>query len=360
MILLLNMKIIHQDLRKGKIKIRIENLDDLWYLSSVIDEGDFVKGKSLRKISKSGKEERSKDVRKKTVFLKIRVGKIEFSKTSNILKVLGKVEEGPEDVPKGSHHSFNLEEGSVVSVIKKEWLKYQLDKIKEASSEKVAKILICVFDREEAYFALMKKYGYEMLMHLEGDVQKKADVEVKKGSFYQQIIKQILEYDKRYGFGQIILGSPSFWKQELYKELKDDQLKKKMIQATCSSVDKNGVDEVLKRDEVRKALAQDRITREINLVESLLVEISKENLGVYGIKEVSEAIVAGAVKDLLITDKFILKERGAGRYGRVDGLMKQVEKMGGKIHIISSGHDGGKKLDGLSGIGGILRYKMRY
>jgi stalled ribosome rescue protein Dom34 len=32
----------------------------------------------------------------------------------------------------------------------------------------------------------------------------------------------------------------------------------------------------------------------------------------------------------------------------------------GEIHIISSEFDAGKKLDGLGGIGAILRYKMNY
>jgi hypothetical protein len=38
------------DLRKGEVTIKVENLDDLWYLSHIIDEDDFIKGKTLRKI----------------------------------------------------------------------------------------------------------------------------------------------------------------------------------------------------------------------------------------------------------------------------------------------------------------------
>jgi len=353
------MKIIHQNLRKCEVKVRIDSLDDLWYLSSIIEPGDFIFGKTFRKSS-SSKDERAKESVKKSVFLKLKVEKVEFSKTSNILKVLGIIEEGPDDIGKGDHHSFNLEEGSIILIIKQEWLSYQLAKLKEASSDKVAPILICVFDREEAYFALMKKYGYELLVHLAGDVQKKGDVESKKGSFYQDIIKQLQDYDVRYHFSQIVLASPSFWKQELYKEFKDDFLKKKIVQATCSSVDKTSINEVLKRDEVKAALKQDRITQEINLVESLLVEIHKDALAAYGSKEVANAVEAGAVNDLLLTDNFLLDCREKGYYKKVDFLMRQVEKMKGFIHIISSEHDGGKKLDGLGGIGAILRYKMSY
>ena len=40
--------------------------------------------------------------------------------------------------------------------------------------------------------------------------------------------------------------------------------------------------------------------------------------------------------------------------------MRTVESMQGKVHIISSEHDGGKKLDGLGGLGALLRYKTNY
>ena len=40
--------------------------------------------------------------------------------------------------------------------------------------------------------------------------------------------------------------------------------------------------------------------------------------------------------------------------------MKIVDKTKGEIEIISSEHEGGKKLDGLGGIAAILRFKLSY
>src|SRR3989338_7717673 len=115
------MKIVHQNLRKGELKIKLENLDDLWYLSQIIDRGDFVRGKTLRKI-KVGEAERKQAVEKRAVTLAIEVEKVEFHKTSNILRLLVKITEAPEDVPIGSHHTFNLEINSVILIIKEKWL----------------------------------------------------------------------------------------------------------------------------------------------------------------------------------------------------------------------------------------------
>ena len=44
------MKLLSKDLRKGYVKLTVENLDDLWYLSQIVDTGDLVKGVTFRKI----------------------------------------------------------------------------------------------------------------------------------------------------------------------------------------------------------------------------------------------------------------------------------------------------------------------
>jgi len=354
------MKIIHINLKKGEIKVALQTLDDLWYLSNIIDPGDKVQGKTLRKIKVSGFEEKSKESSKRPVFIAVEVEKVEFSKYSNVLRVSGIIREAPEDVPLGDHHTFNLEENSIITIIKDEWLKYQLDKLKEAASEQKSSILIVVHDREEAYFALFKKYGYEILSHIEGDVQKKREENVKKVNFYSAIIKKLEEYVERYEIKQIILASPAFWKEDLMKELKDDDLKKIIIPAACSSATKNGIEEVIKRPEVKEALKQERAAKEMIKVEELFAEIAKNNLAAYGIEEVENAVAMGAVMELLVTDSLIQKSRLENFYKRIESIMKMVDKTKGEIEIISSEHEGGKKLEGLGGIGAILRFKMKY
>ena len=354
------MKLLHSNMKKGEVKALTQNLDDLWYLSTIIEPKDTVQGKTLRKIKSQSSEEKSKDASKKPVFLKIEVEKVEFSKYTNILRVSGVIKGAPEDIPLGEHHTFNIDDNTNITIIKEEWLKYQLDKLKEACSEKKSSILICVHDREEAYFALFKKYGFEILAHIQGEVQKKREENIKKENFYLSVISKMKEYAERHEIKQIILASPSFWKEDLMKEIKDDGLKQKIILATCSSVTKNGIDEVIKRPEVREALKQERSAKEINKVEELFTEIAKNNLFAYGLKETENAAAIGAIKDLLITDSLIQKSRRENFFNDIEKIFKIVDKTKGGVEIISSEHDGGKKLDGLGGIGAILRFKMSY
>ena len=354
------MKLLHSNLKKGIVKIKIENLDDLWYLNQVIEKNDLIKGKTFRKI-KIGKEtQRKQKTAKKPVFLLIQIEKIEFSKTSNVLRISGIVKEGPEDVPLGSYHTFNIEENSIITIIKQKWLKFQIDKIREASKETKAKILICVHDREEAYFALMKKYGYQLLTNIKGTVAKKADIKQKETNFYKEILKQLEGYDERYNLSKIIIASPAFWKEELMKEIMDENMKNKIILATCSSADENAINEVIKRPETENALKQDRIAKEFKYIEELFEEISKNNLASYGLKETKNAAMSGAVKKLLITDSFIQKRRNENKYEEIEETMRAVDSTKGDILIISSEHEAGKKLDGLGGIAAILRFKLNY
>jgi len=354
------MKLIYSNLKNGEVKVLVQSLDDLWYLNAIIEPSDLAQGKTLRKIKPVKSESRSSDAVKRPVFIKLRVEKVEFSKYSSVLRVSGVIKEAPEDVPLGSYHTFNVEENTAITIIKEKWLKYQLDKLKEACSEAKSSLLICVHDREEAYLALFKKYGYEVIAHLRGDVQKKREESVKKENFYSSVIGKLMEYSERYNITQIILASPAFWKEDLMKEIKDSELRRKVILAACSSATRNGIDEVIKRPEVRQALKQERVAKEMNKVEELFTEIAKNNLAVYGLKETEKASMAGAIKELLVTDTLIQQSRADNFYSTVEKLMKTTDSTKGGVLIISSEHEGGKRLDGLGGIAAILRFKLQY
>lgn len=345
---------------KNEARLLVENLDDLWYLSTIIDESDIVEGKTFRKIKIGGSEERSKNIVKKPFFLSIRVEKVEFHRYSDILRVSGKVREGKEDIPKDSYHTFNIRPGTRFTLIKSGWLKFQRQKLEEASKEEPPSTLVCVFDREEAYFAVLKKYGFEVVAELKGQVAKKGEDRSVTKNFYEEIISLLKQYRDRHDLKNIVLASPSFWKEELFKNLKDPSLKKIIIPAACSSCDKSAINEVLKRPEVRSALSRDRISKEMSLVESLLSEISKQGKVAYGVEETRTASEAGAVEKLLVTDGFIRQLRLDGKFAPVNDIMRSADRSGADITIISSEHDGGKKLDGLGGIGAILRYKMNF
>ena len=275
------MKIVND---KGEeITVVIENPDDLWYLSTIIEKKDLVSGKTLRKVKSGEKDERVKEVKRIPMFLKIEVEKTEY--TTDALRCLGTILEGPDDLPLGSHHTFVLEQNTKFTLSKSHWLNFQRKKLKEAAANETLNILLVIFDREEATIAVLKKYGHEILTSIKGDVQKKADLDTKKGSFYGELLKVIADYNARLNPSSIILASPSFWKEEFLKEVKDEVMRKKMISATVSSSDPSAINEVLKREEVKQALQTSRTSKEAVLIDELFVEIKKQGLAAYGKKK---------------------------------------------------------------------------
>lgn len=350
------MKIIHSDLKHGEIKIKAENAEDLWYLSDIIEKDDIVSGTTERKIKLgSGGDEKTKII-KRIVFLKIKVEKIE-NDNMNALRVSGPIIVAPDDIPKGDYHTFAIEDGTIITIEKQQFSRYALKKLEEAVKSEKINILIVAFDREEAIFAQLKNSGYEILLDLTGDVAKK-DFDEKKANFYEIIYKQMIEYDARNSYSNIIVASPAFWKEYLIKEVKDDKIKKKITLATCSSIDGSTINEILKRPELKTVLDKDKETKELKLVEELLDNIRTDNAA-YGFDQVIEKLISGNISILLISENLIKKSREEKFYDKIDRIMQDAENLNADIKIITS-EQSSRKLDGLSGIGAILRWKENY
>jgi len=348
------MKIITKDLKHGLVKMKVDGSQDTWALSTIIEAGDSISGMTERKIKLGGSEDKSK-ISKRIIHLKIVVEKIEHEHS---LRVSGKIIEAPDDIPKGDYHTFDITDGTVITLEKESWTRYSLKKLDEAVNARLANILIVAFDREEAMFAVLKSQGYDVLPSMKGDVSKKDDMGEKKTNFYQEIYKQLLDYDQKYLFDNIVIASPAFWKEYLLKEIKDDSLRKKIVLATCSSIDDGTISEILKRPELKTVLDKDKATRELKLIEELLGHISKDN-ATYGLREVTDKIAAGNVSVLIISENLILRMRHEKKYALLEDIMVSAEALNAEVKIIS-GEDAMKKLDGLTGIAVMFRYKENY
>jgi len=341
------MRILKRDLRHGTVKLVPDNPEDLWLLSNIVVEGDGVLGRTFRKI-KVGEG----NVQKKPVFLSINVDKTEF--VGDILRVGGVVAEGIEDVSRGSHHTINVELHDAITIVKRRWPGYVLEKLDQAVKG-IRRVLIVVFDRDEALIALMRPSGYEILSALKGSSSGKAFEQKGNGDFFEEIINLVKEYDSRFHLETIVFASPSFWREGMMKALGSDPIAKKVVEASCSGVSEGAIAEVLRRDELQNALRGQRASLEISLVDKLLVEINRCGKVVYGFKDVSD-VDNGRVDTLLVTDGFIRKLHDEKRSGAIESLMDSVEDSAGQVVVVSSSHSGGQQLDGLGGVAAFLRY----
>ncbi|MBI2632272.1 pelota family protein, partial [Candidatus Pacearchaeota archaeon] len=208
------MQLIYKDDKKGIVKLKVTSLEDLWYLNQIITPKDIVKAKTYRKIKLNQQEERSTKIIKKPITLEIEVEKVEFHKTLNSLRINGRTTEALEDIPKGSFHTINVEQDSTLTITKT-WLSYQKEKLKDSLKDTSTKIIICILDRDNSTIFILKNYGPELLLELEGDAQKKAYETKEQKDFYKEIASQLTAINKKYQPTHIIIASPAFWKENV-------------------------------------------------------------------------------------------------------------------------------------------------
>ncbi len=350
------MKILEQEYKKGFVSLEAEDIDDLWYLDQIIESGDLVKKKTERKIKQKDKSDQTTSTYKRTFHMLLEVEKTDFHEYSNVLRVAGIVKEAIEEVPTGSHHTFNIEVGSRLTVIKQKWMKYQIMRLNEAS-KKWTDILLCVLDRDQAFCAILKKQGHNILCKIKNNSSKRTSSD-KPVEYYKEISQKIKDYDSRYKLDSIIVASPAFWKEELLNYV-DEDTKKKITTATCSTAEESAVNEVLNRTEIKKILENQRVAKETKIVEKLLKEISVSGKAAYGIDETEQAVEYGAVAELMVTTKLIHKMRQEDSFSRLQKIMNTAESTEASVNIINSDNDAGRKLDSLGGIGAVLRYRIK-
>ncbi len=315
-----------------------ENVNDLWILSDIIKPGDIVTGKTTRSLEIRRGEERVK-TKRKPVVLTIEVEKVDFSER---LRLGGKIVEGPEDIKKG-YHTIEVKPGSFITV-NKTWKNWEINKIK-AAAKKSEPVFICILDESEADFYILEE-KVRHLLHLTGGLGKGMG-ESKKPEYYGKILSELKKADTK----KIIIAGPGFAKEEIQKLVKEKakDISEKIVIDSLSHTGEVGLQELLKRGIIERIATDSRIVEETNIVEKLFGEIAKEGKVVYGLKETKQALEAGAVEVLLISD---VKAR------EFEDLLEKAEKTRTKIMIISSQHQSGEKLLGMGGIAGFLRYKI--
>jgi len=349
------MKILNFNKKEGIAKIRIDTLDDLWHLSKIIEFGDSLSGEIKRKVKLSAEEERSKSVIK-NYFAQIKAKKVKLE--SSVLKVSGEILGGSEELRIGVAHTLDIFTGDTIK-IQKVWKEYQLRRLEDAEkASKAPKAIVVVLDDEQAHLAALTASGFQYLGGFELRMAKKRYVE-KTDSGVGKVVAEILRIDSESNPTTIVIASPIFWKENLLAALKEKNpsIAKKIKLEGVSTGTKRALNELINRGVLEKVLKSSQIQKEFELVESLMVEIAKKGLAVYG-KAVIPAVEAGAVKTLLFTDKIIEKAREKEQFSEFEKLIDAVEQQKGEVHIISTEHEAGEKLESLGGIAALLRFKI--
>jgi protein pelota len=348
------MKVIFKDLKHGEIKVVAENLDDIWYIYNIIEKGDLVRAISYRTVDE-GKDDkiRSKKSDKKRMKLGIIVEEVKFHEFSDRLRIQGKIIEGPQDL--GSFHTFNITDESMepISIIKKNWKYYQLNRINEAVKQRNEPVVTFVsLDEDIATVAILRQSGIQYITDVSsnrsGKMYDSPDV---VNSYFNEIIS-ILKNTNKTGKNLVVVG-PGFTREHFVKYgcKKYPELFTKYYVHTTGHAGMNGIQEAIKIGIVKQITQENRVVFETEQVEKLFEEIKKNGLATYGMIEVEQALNSGAVEKLIITDKLVRTKNG-------EKLLDIAKQKNSYFTIINTMHEAGKKIDGIGGIGALLRFKI--
>ena len=347
------MKVIFKDLKHREIKLVPENLDDIWHLYNIIEEGDLVRAVTFRTNEQKDDKIRSKKAEKKRMKLGIRISEIRFHEFSDRLRLHGKIEEGPQDL--GSFHTLNItaEKMDSLSIIKEEWKDYELQRIEEAVKlRNQALITFVSLDDDTSTIAVLRQSGVQWITDIDsrrsGKMFESKDTE---HEYFGEIIS-VVKTNKTKDTIIVIVG-PGFTKEHLvkYGREKEPEIFEKCIVHGTGEPGMNGIQEAIKTGIVEQITKENRVVFETSLVEKLFEEIKKDGLAAYGTDEVKNAIINGAVERLLIADIMVRNDEG-------EELLRLAKQNSSDFTIINTMHEAGKKIEGLGGVAALLRFKF--
>jgi protein pelota len=352
------------NLKKGIAKVLPESLDDLWHLYNVILEKDEVHARTTREVKVEDQYARPKRGKRVPVLLGVKVEKMFWDKILNRLRIHGIVCEAPEKISiKGSHHTLDVTVNKPVTIVKTEWPKHQIDRLKRASRVTAAPLIIMSIDDEEYCVAVLRQYGVDVKAEEKTRLPGKLEAEKRTGAmreFFKMALKFLREAWISLRSPIVIIG-PGFVKNDFAKYVKREALDVADAVIDVKGVNSAGVagiHEALRSGVFTKALKHVRIAEETKVMEEVLARLGKGRGDItYGFVEVEKASAYGAVEKLLVADA-TLRETPDEKRKALEKIMKEVEEKGGQIMVISTEHEAGTELLSLGGVAALLRFPL--
>ena len=343
------MKIIKIDKKTNEIIVVPENLNDLWHLEKIIDNGDLVKGKTDRKIKPS--KEGEKTVRQ-TMFVEILVENVHFQEFSENLKISGVIVGGsPEEfIELKSHQSIDLFVNDKISFVKKIIKKWQIERLEKAKKESISSnLLVVLMDDEQAQLAFVSQFSIDKKAKITTKKAGKQYTEEKNNTYFEEVLEKIITVKP----SKILLAGPGFTKENFAKFVNEKNKKiPTMFLESTNSVGETGFRELISQGKLDRIEKELQLTTETKVIEDFLAALPK-GLGDYGVDKILELINIGAVERLIVSETYLLQNREV-----TENILDLGEKIGCGINIISSKNPLEKSIYNFGGIVAKLRYKV--
>jgi protein pelota len=328
----------------GEIRLLPESIDDLWHLQHLIAPGDLVFATTFRSVESATDKIRPEKVEKRPVRLGIRVEKVEFSEHGVRLRITGTIEHG---IDTGAYHTINVETGYEISVIRR-WRPIDLERIERAVKSSVFGVIhILTLEEGEAELFRLRQYGPESVITITAGSGKGGETETRTG-FFDTVAKSIAEIS-----GPFVIAGPGFIKEDFvrYAKNRNSAPAGRAIVVETRRIGRGAVQDVIGAGTLEKLIGDLQLSREVRLMDEVLLRIAQDGAVAYGKKQVETAIGYGAVDEVLLADSLL-------RDLTIVPLIESAERMQATVVVLSTEFEPGERLEALGGIAALLRYKM--
>ncbi len=348
------MKLVSQDIGAGVLTLKLDALEDLWTLRTLIAPNDRVTADTIRTVEAATDKVREGKAEKKPMRLGVRAESVEWHDFDDHLRVLGPIEAGTD---MGRHHTLVLRpDGMEVQLQKRGPLQgWHLRLVEEAVAGSTApQVLLLALDDAEAQFAVLSPRGLRILGALPANIPGKrhAGGAEAKVRFYDETLRSLKLFRAPPALPLIVVG-PGWWRDEFleHARAREPALAAGAISEGTSQGGRVGLQEAIRRGVAERVAADHRVAVETRLVDEAYERIAGGKPVAYGPDAVRSAIAAGAIETLLVTDQ-------VARSGAWDPDLKAAEQGRARLVIVSTGHEAGTRLAGLGGAAALLRFAL--
>lgn len=351
------MKILEEDVKKGIIKIQVEDEEDLWILYNTLKRGDVVYARTTREV-KPGEGGSS---RRLPMTLGLRVEVVEYQEFSDKLRVRGVVIEGPEEYGvKGHYHTIAVGVGDIIVVQREEWGGVDLERLRRSAYKK-KKVLVGAFDQDEACLSLLTDQGVRHLMEYSTGLPGKAYADKNSKSLeelVEEFVENAIKYVETLKPDIVLLASPSWLKDMLEKTARSMIGSVPVFVDAVSSGGCQGVSELLRRDIVKKAVSEINIVKAREILERFKELLVKDHSRVaYGLEQVKTAVEMGAVLALIVVSELLRSPVDEER-SIVHEILEKAQSTRAEVVIVPGSSDPGGEVSSFGGVIAILRYSI--
>ena len=380
--------------QSGTVTLTPTDAEDMWHLYNLIRPTDIVRSSTFRKVTTTTNSLASaRSITTKRTTLSLRVEKLEYDPKIGELKVNGRVCSENEYVELGQYHTlklephrqFSLEKGSEGS--DELWDEVAQERLREATDvKKKAEMWGVVLEEGLAHICIVTASQSLVRQKVETSVRKGKN-DVAQGSHAAQMAKffkttldtllRAMEFEelvKQDEMPMLVLGSAGYTAGNFLKHAQEtawqkgdkkmqEYFKKSALVVHSAGGYLHDLTSALQAPAVKKQLADTKYGREAAVLEKFFDLLRQdEGRACYGPGEVSQAVEGGGVGRgggvMLISDRLFRSDDVAERRRWVE-LVERVRKTeGGEVKVLSSGHESGRRLEQVGGIGAILTFPM--